>query len=109
MSMLTFLLFILLVISLICLTNTNRKCSGGTAIGDNTYGMSIEDRRMLRDYGSKSGEVDTVMTKLRNPIKGGENPDFFGRDDGDGDRLVYNSYYPRKRFPQIASLDVSSS
>jgi hypothetical protein len=68
--------------------------------------MSIEDRRMLRDYGSKSDEVDTVMTELRNPIKGGENPDLFGRDDGDGDRLVWKKNYTTPRFPSIASLDI---
>jgi len=109
MSSLKLLLFVLLIISLICLATTcYRRCSGGTAIGDNTYGMSIEDRRILGDYGSKSEEVDTVMTELRNPIKGGENPDLFGRDDGDGDKLRWKQIDVDSRFTPIRGLDISN-
>ena len=111
MSTTTLLLIIILILSIACLfcnTSIERVTStGGVAIGYNTYGMSINDRRMLNDYGSKTDEVQEItMYPLRAPIKGGENPQLFDQ------YLDYGtSYYPHKRFPKayIGQESVSDS
>lgn len=89
-------MLILAISALFCGNCIERVSKGGSAIGYNTFGMSVDDLRSLRNDGPYSdGERDYVMNELRDPITGGENPALYEQ------YLDYGStYYPHKRFPK---------
>jgi hypothetical protein len=94
----TLLLICILILAIACLFCGNcieRVNKGGSAIGYDMSGISIGDRRILRDRTSLQEEDDDVMTNIRNPITGGANPALYEK------YLDYGSSYdPHQRFPK---------
>jgi hypothetical protein len=102
-------MLMLAIACLFCGKCIERVSQGGSAIGYSQSGISVGDRRILRDRTSLQEEDDDVMTEIRNPITGGLRCESFSnkKQFGGENPALYEqyldydtSYYPHKRFPK---------
>lgn len=105
-TLLLICILILSIAALFCGSCIERVTKGGSAIGYNSFGMDIDDRRSLRNDGPFSNEErDYVLNDLVDPITGGgkhvtfigaENPAMYAKGELD----YGSSYHPHQRFPK---------